>query len=105
MARHPTQLYEAALEGVVMFLMLWRFSRRPRPRYAVSGLFALLYGVFRFAVEFLREPDAHIGFVAFDWLTMGMLLSAPLILVGMGLLLLSHRSPTLPLAAPVESRS
>lgn len=105
LARHPTQLYEAALEGAVMFLVLWWFSRRPRPRYAVSGLFALLYGVFRFAVEFLREPDAHIGFIAFDWLTMGMLLSVPLILVGMVLLLLSHRSPTLPLAASAESTS
>jgi len=105
LARHPTQLYEAALEGVVMFLLLWWFSRRPRPRYAVSGMFALLYGIFRFAVEFLREPDAHIGFIAFDWLTMGMLLSVPLILVGMVLLLLSHRSPTLPLAASAESTS
>ncbi|MCC6504223.1 MAG: Prolipoprotein diacylglyceryl transferase [Alphaproteobacteria bacterium ADurb.BinA280] len=102
LARHPTQLYEAALEGVVMFLLLWWFSRRPRPRYAVSGMFALLYGVFRFAVEFLREPDAHIGFIAFDWLTMGMLLSMPLILVGLVLLFASHRAPTLPLARRTE---
>lgn len=102
LARHPTQLYEAGLEGVTMFLLLWWFSNRPRPRYAVAGMFALLYGVFRFAVEFLREPDAHIGFIAFDWLTMGMLLSLPLVAVGLLLLWMSHRSPTLSLAS-VES--
>ena len=94
-ARHPSQLYQAALEGLVMFVALWLFSRRPRGRYAVSGLFALLYGVFRFAVEFVREPDAHLGYLAFGWLTMGQLLSLPLVLLGLGLLWRSRRAPVL----------
>ena len=94
-ARHPSQLYEFALEGVVMFTVLWIYSSKPRPRYAVSGMFALLYGAFRFGVEFVREPDLQLGFIAFDWLTMGQLLSVPLIIVGVVLLWLSHRSPTL----------
>jgi phosphatidylglycerol:prolipoprotein diacylglycerol transferase len=94
-ARHPSQLYEFGLEGVVLFTVLWLYSRKPRPRYAVSGLFALLYGAFRFAVEFVREPDAQLGFIAFGWLTMGQLLSLPLIAVGAFLLWLSRRAPTL----------
>ena len=96
-ARHPSQLYQAFLEGLVLFIVLWWFSAKPRPRYAVSGLFAVLYGVFRFAVEFVREPDAHIGYLAFGWLTMGQVLSVPLILVGLGLLWLSRRAPVLPI--------
>lgn len=92
-ARHPSQLYQAFLEGVVLFAVLWWFSRRRRPRYAVSGLFALLYGVFRFAVEFVREPDPQLGFVAFGWLTMGQVLSLPLIAVGAVLLLLAAPRP------------
>ncbi|KGM56649.1 prolipoprotein diacylglyceryl transferase [Lysobacter arseniciresistens ZS79] len=93
-ARHPSQLYQAALEGLAMFCILWWFSSRPRPRYAVSGMFALLYGVFRFAVEFVREPDAQLGYLAFGWLTMGQLLSLPLVLVGLFWLWLSRRQPT-----------
>lgn len=93
-ARHPSQLYQFALEGVVMFAILWWFSRKPRPRYAVAGLFALLYGVFRFAVEFVREPDAHIGYLAFGWLTMGQVLSLPLVALGLVLLWLSRSAPT-----------
>jgi phosphatidylglycerol:prolipoprotein diacylglycerol transferase len=92
-ARHPSQLYEALLEGVVLFAVLWWFSAKPRPRYAVSGLFALLYGSFRFAVEFVRQPDAHLGYLAFDWFTMGQLLSLPLIGVGLLLLWLSRSAP------------
>jgi len=92
-ARHPSQLYEFTLEGVVLFGVLWFYSRKPRPRYAVSGLFALLYGLFRFGVEFVREPDVQLGFIAFDWLTMGQILSTPLILIGIVLLWLSRRSP------------
>jgi phosphatidylglycerol:prolipoprotein diacylglycerol transferase len=94
-ARHPSQLYEFCLEGVVLFAVLWIYSRKPRPRYAVSGLFALLYGIFRFSVEFVREPDVQIGFIAFDWLTMGQILSLPLIVTGLFLLWLSRRAPTL----------
>ncbi|NUO75951.1 prolipoprotein diacylglyceryl transferase [Lysobacter sp. 5GHs7-4] len=94
-ARHPSQLYQAALEGLTMFVLLWWFSSKPRPRYAVSGLFALLYGCFRFLVEFVRVPDAKPGYIAFGWLTMGQLLSVPLILLGLYWLWRSRRSPTL----------
>ncbi len=84
--RHPSQLYEAALEGLALFAVLWIFSSRPRPAKAVSGLFALGYGVFRFAVEFAREPDGHIGYLAGNFLTMGMLLCLPMIALGLFLL-------------------
>ena len=94
-ARHPSQLYQAFLEGLVMFVALYFYSRKPRPRYAVSGLFALLYGLFRFVVEFVRVPDENIGYLAFGWLTMGQLLSLPLVLLGMALLWLSRRAPVL----------
>ncbi len=90
----PTQLYEFLLEGVVMFGVLWLYSARPRPRMAVSGLFALLYGTFRFLVEFVRMPDAQLGYLAFDWLTMGQILSLPLIATGIVLLVLAYRHPT-----------
>jgi phosphatidylglycerol---prolipoprotein diacylglyceryl transferase len=90
-ARHPSQLYQAALEGVALFLLLWWFSARSRPIGAVSGLFLIGYGVFRSVAEFFREPDAHLGFVAFDWLTMGQLLSIPMILFGIGLMIFAYR--------------
>ncbi len=80
--RHPSQLYEAALEGLALFAILWWFSRRPRPRMAVSGLFLVGYGAARCFVEFAREPDAHIGYLALGWLTTGQLLSAPMLLLG-----------------------
>lgn len=104
-ARHPSQLYQAFLEGLVMFCVLWWFSRKPRPRYAVSGMFALLYGVFRFLVEFVRVPDEGIGYLAFGWLTMGQLLSLPLIALGLFLFWLSRRSPTLQPVVPVEGHA
>lgn len=94
-ARHPSQLYQATLEGLVMFCVLVWYSRKPRPRYAVSGLFALLYGCFRFLVEFVREPDAQLGYLAFGWVTMGQLLSLPLVLLGLFWLWRSRRAPTL----------
>ncbi|MCG8324766.1 MAG: prolipoprotein diacylglyceryl transferase [Thiotrichales bacterium] len=90
-ARHPTQIYEALLEGLVLFIILWWFSSRPRPLMSVSGLFLVGYGVFRFSVEFLREPDAHIGYLALDWVTMGQLLSVPMILFGIVLVFLAYR--------------
>jgi len=92
-ARHPSQLYQMVLEGVLVFLLIWVFSSKPRRRYAVSGLFAVAYGLQRIAVEFVRQPDADIGFLAFDWLTMGMLLSIPLIVFGMVLLWWSRSAP------------
>ena len=94
-ARHPSQLYQAFLEGVIMFGALLWYSSKPRPRYAVSGWFGVLYGAFRFAVEFVREPDSQLGFLAFGWLTMGQLLSLPMIAVGLFLLWRSRRAPTL----------
>lgn len=81
--RHPSQLYEAALEGVIMFVLLWYFSGKRPPRRCVSGMFLILYGSFRFIVEFFREPDAQLGFIAFNWLTMGMLLCLPMIAYGL----------------------
>lgn len=95
LARHPSQLYQATLEGLVLFCALWWFSRKPRPRYAVAGLFALLYGLFRFAVEFVRVPDAQLGYLAFGWLTMGQVLSLPLIALGLFWLWCSRSAPTL----------
>lgn len=89
-AVHPSQLYEAALEGLLLFVILWLFSSRQRPRMAVSGLFLLGYGLLRFAVEFVRMPDAHIGYLAGGWLTTGMLLTAPMILFGLLLLVLAY---------------
>jgi len=90
MPRHPSQLYEFLLEGVALFLILWIYSMKPRPRYAVSGLFALCYGLFRIAIEFFREPDAQIGYI-FGWMTKGQLLSLPLVVVGIFLLLFAYR--------------
>lgn len=90
--RHPTQLYEFALEGVALFVVLWLYSARPRPTGAVSGLFLVGYGAFRFFVEFMRVPDAHIGYLAFGWLTMGQALSVPMVLIGAALLYWAHHT-------------
>lgn len=92
--RHPSQLYEAFLEGLVMFVILWWYSAKPRPRFAVSGLFCLLYGCFRFAIEFVREPDQGMGFIAFGWLTKGMQLSTPMIIGGILILYFAYRRDT-----------
>jgi phosphatidylglycerol:prolipoprotein diacylglycerol transferase len=88
---HPSMLYEALLEGLVLFVILWFFSARERPYMSVSGLFLLLYGVFRFAIEFVRVPDSHLGYLALDWLTMGQILSIPMILAGATLMALAYR--------------
>lgn len=86
MPRHPSQLYEALLEGVALFLVLYLLSRKrpPRPRGTFLGVFLILYGTFRFLMEFVREPDVQLGYLWGGWLTMGQLLSVPLILVGVG---------------------
>lgn len=91
LARHPSQLYEFALEGVVLFAVLWWFTSKPRPRYAASGIFGIGYGSARFFVEFFREPDYNKGFIAFDWLTMGQLLSTPMIIAGAAMLYFAYR--------------
>lgn len=90
-ARHPSQLYEALLEGIVLFAVLWSFSSKRKPKGAVAGLFLVLYGLFRFFVEFFREPDIQLGFIVLDWVTMGQILSLPMILIGTGLLIYSYR--------------
>lgn len=89
--RHPSMVYEALLEGLLLFLILWIFSSKRRPVGAVSAMFLLCYGLFRFGVEFVRQPDAHLGYLALDWVTMGHLLSAPMILFGILLLVLAYR--------------
>lgn len=93
--RHPSQLYEFGLEGVALFLLLWLYSARPRPAGAVSALFLLGYGTFRFLVEFTREPDGFLGFLALGF-TMGQWLSVPMILAGIGLLAWAHRTRAAP---------
>lgn len=88
--RHPSQLYQLALEGIALFVILWWFSSKPRPRGQVSGLFLLGYGVFRFIAEFGREPDAFLGYLAFG-LTMGQWLCIPMILGGLWLFTWARR--------------
>lgn len=84
MPRHPSQLYEALLEGVVLFIVLFALSRKrpPRAQGTFLGVFLLLYGSFRFLIEFVREPDAQLGYLWGGWLTMGQVLSVPLIIAG-----------------------
>lgn len=94
--RHPSMLYEAFLEGLVMLAILWWFSSRPRPNAAISGLFLVLYGLFRSLVELVRVPDAHIGYLSGGWLTMGILLSAPMWIGGLGLMIWAYRRPATP---------
>lgn len=89
--RHPSQLYQAALEGLLLFLILWFFSAKPKPRGAVSGLFLLGYGAFRFIVEFVRVPDPQYGYLAFGWLTMGQILCLPMIIGGALLMLWAYK--------------
>ena len=91
LARHPSQLYEMALEGIVLFIILWFYSRKPRPAMAESGLFLIGYGTFRFLVEFVREPDSHIGFDILGWMTRGQLLCVPMILFGTFLVVTAYR--------------
>jgi len=87
LARHPSQLYQLALEGVLLFALVWVYSAKTRPALRVSGLFLLGYGAQRMLVEFARQPDAHLNFVAFDWMTQGQLLSLPMVALGVYLLL------------------
>lgn len=84
--RHPSQLYEAFWEGIVLFVVLWFYSATPRVRGRVTGMFLLVYGMGRLLIEFLREPDKQIGFVGIPGLTMGQLLSVPMVLIGLWLL-------------------
>jgi phosphatidylglycerol:prolipoprotein diacylglycerol transferase len=85
-ARHPSSLYQAFAEGVVLFTVVYLFSMRPRPSGSVAAVFLISYGVLRFVTEFFRMPDAHLGFVALDWMSMGQLLCVPMVLAGIALL-------------------
>jgi phosphatidylglycerol:prolipoprotein diacylglycerol transferase len=85
--RHPSQLYEALLEGAALFIIVWLYSAKKRQPGAVSGVFSLYYGLFRFVVEFVRLPDPQLGYLAFGWLTMGQVLSLPVIALGLWLIL------------------
>ena len=98
--RHPSQLYEALLEGVVLFAVLWWFTRRPRPAMAASGVFLTGYGIARALVEFVRVPDAHLGYLAFGWLTMGQVLTLPMLVAGIGLMVMAAARRELPAPAP-----
>lgn len=94
MPRHPSQLYEALLEGVVIFIVLYALSRKmpPRPRGTFLGAFFVLYGCFRTMMEFVREPDVQLGYLAGGWLTMGQVLSIPLVVIGIGLIIWAART-------------
>ena len=96
--RHPSQLYEALLEGVVLFAVLWWFTRRPRPVMAASGVFLIGYGLARTLVELVRVPDAHLGYLAFGWVTMGQVLTLPMIAAGIALAVMAsiRREPPTP---------
>lgn len=89
--RHASQLYEAGLEGLFLFVFLWWFTSTPRPRLAPSGVFLLVYGLARSLVEFVRVPDEHIGYLAGGWFTEGQLLSIPMIIGGLALLSWAYR--------------
>jgi phosphatidylglycerol:prolipoprotein diacylglycerol transferase len=91
LARHPSQLYEAFLEGVVLFIILWLYSSKPRPTMATTGLALFFYGCFRFFVEFFRMPDAHLGYLMLDWVTMGQILSTPMIIIGAALVYVAYK--------------
>jgi phosphatidylglycerol:prolipoprotein diacylglycerol transferase len=91
MGRHPSSLYQAMLEGPVLFLIIWIFASRPRPTMAITGLFLISYGSLRVLSEFFRQPDGHIGFIAFDWVTQGQLLSLPMVLLGIAFVFVSYR--------------
>ncbi|MDG1206092.1 MAG: prolipoprotein diacylglyceryl transferase [Pseudomonadales bacterium] len=89
--RHPSSLYQAVLEGPVLFFTLWLFTQKMRPSMTTSGMFLIGYGCFRFISESFREPDAHLGYVAFEWLTTGQLLSLPMLIVGVGVLIFGYK--------------
>ena len=88
--RHPSPLYQALVDGLLMFILLWIFSRKPRPRMAVGGMFALLYGSARFFTEYFRTPDYEVHFAGIT-ISAGQMLSVPLIILGIVMLILAYR--------------
>ncbi len=103
LARHPSQLYQVALEGVLLFILVYWYAQKPRPTWAVAAVFLLGYSSFRFFVEFFRQPDAHINFEWFGWMTRGQELCIPMFILGIILIVHSHRQPTA--VAPNTKRS
>lgn len=101
--RHPSQLYELGLEGIALFLILWFFTRRPHPNGAAFGLFLACYGCFRFFIEFFRNPDAQLGFVL-GHLSMGQLLSVPMVLIGIGIMVWGYQKQKQPQPAPAPEQ-
>lgn len=91
LARHPSQLYQFAMEGILLFVILFWYTRVPRPRWSAAGLFLFGYGIFRSTAEFFREPDAHVGFDALGWVTRGQLLSLPMIIAGAAIIIWAYR--------------
>jgi phosphatidylglycerol:prolipoprotein diacylglycerol transferase len=89
--RHASQLYEAFLEGLVLSLVLWFYTRKPRPTAAASGLFLILYGSFRILIEFVRVPDEQLGYLSLGWITMGQVLSVPMVIAGAVIMALALR--------------
>ena len=92
--RHPSQLYQFALEGVVLFIILNLFWRKNPPRGAISGMFLLFYGLFRFLVEFVRQPDSQLG-LYFQEISMGQILSTPMIIIGALMIWVAYKRPQL----------
>lgn len=91
LVRHPSQIYQALCEGLLLFIVLWWFSRSPRPRMAVSAVFLIGYGVARFVMEFFRQPDADQGFILLGWVTKGQMFSFPMIIVGLVLVYVAYQ--------------
>lgn len=90
---HASQLYEAALEGLALFLLMWWFTSRPRPRWSASGLFLIGYSTFRIGIEFVRVPDVQLGYLAGGWVTMGMILSLPMLAAGLAMFIWAYAKP------------
>lgn len=104
LTRHPSQLYQMMGEGFLLLVLMWWFSSKPRPRMAVSAMFMIGYGVFRTAAEFFRQPDEHIGYLLGGYFTQGMLLSLPMILVGIVLMAMAYRNPIFETAPAVDTK-
>ena len=105
LVRHPSQLYQAAGEGLAVFLILFWFTRKPRPEWSAGALFVASYGSIRFFIEFFREPDAHIGFDLFGWMTRGQLLSLPMVMTGIAVFIWAYKRSNPPLAGIVSNKN
>jgi len=101
-ARHPSQLYQFALEGLLLFVILWIYSARPRPTGAVSGLFLVGYGTFRFIAEFTRQPDDFLGLLKFG-LSMGQWLSLPMIVIGVAMMAWAYKRESTPVSGETRA--